>query len=65
MKKLILRDSPAFPTDEGGKLQKRVYELEELVRWLRDGIQHFPQDEDAEQVSHLTKRIDETLGWLK
>lgn len=39
----------------------REEKLEALISWLRDGIQHFTNDDDKAQVEHLTKRIDEVM----
>lgn len=36
----------------------KLSQVDGHLKWLRDGIQHFTHDEDAEQVKHLITEID-------
>lgn len=33
-----------------------------FLQWLREGLDHFTNDEDHEQKIYLQKRIDQELG---
>lgn len=43
-----------------GKLEDEVYKLTSLISWLRDGIEHFGEDE-GEQKEYLIARINREL----
>lgn len=45
-----------------GKYEKSIRALQDLIQWLRSGIEHFNHDEDQSQRQHLIRGIDEGLA---